>query len=407
MTFRPWLAALALALPLSAQAKVIRDPNEYKAYAAALEASDPAGRTAALESFLARYPFSTARREALEQVMRIYQQSGNAAGMKETARRLLVLDPDHVGALAVTTYLGRLEATAGGAKAVAGLEDQARRGLQALARWTKPEGMADAEYLATRSRMAHVFHGSLGFAALSAGRHGEARLAFRQALQEDPADAQDRYQLAVADLEGSPLDPEGFWHAARAMALARNAGDAKVEASIRAYAAGRYEAYHGSLEGFDRIAQQAAGQTEPPPDFARSVSPAPGPAALAVQVVRDHKAAELSFADWEYVLGFRDASPGNRAAADEVWAALQALQEGGAVRLRFPARVVAQSGSLVELAITEANRKAGTADLHARLAQAPARALVPGEPVEVAGRFTGYVPQPFHFEMDAAELFLP
>src|SRR5260370_30588641 len=55
------------------QKKEIKDPAEYNAYVNATGITDPATRANALEQFIAQYPTSVVKDDALEQLMGAYQ----------------------------------------------------------------------------------------------------------------------------------------------------------------------------------------------------------------------------------------------------------------------------------------------------------------------------------------------
>src|SRR5437016_4866474 len=89
------LAALLFALlapPPAAAEKVIKDQAEYNAYIAALNIADPVKKSAAMESFLKKFPNSIVKVDALEQAMAAYQAAGNAGQVEATAGRILQLE---------------------------------------------------------------------------------------------------------------------------------------------------------------------------------------------------------------------------------------------------------------------------------------------------------------------------
>ena len=55
---------------------MIKDPAEYNAYVAAVQATDPNAKISGLEAFLTQYPNSVMKNQALEILMQTYQQSG-------------------------------------------------------------------------------------------------------------------------------------------------------------------------------------------------------------------------------------------------------------------------------------------------------------------------------------------
>ena len=86
---------------------------------------------------------------------------------------------------------------------------------------------------------------------------------------------EDVYQLAVADLEMTPLDATGFWYCTKALQLAANAANKQAADRISAYCKPKYVAYHGGDDGWDVLVSDGAAQGTPPPNFASSIKPAP------------------------------------------------------------------------------------------------------------------------------------
>lgn len=408
MTLRlSWLFASLLCLGgsiLGAQPKTIRAPQEYQAYMAAFQMTPGREKAAAMEAFLSRFPGTAMAAEALEHVMQGHQVAGDSGEVLKAARRLLTLAPDHVRALGVVVALDRAEATNGQAGRLPEMEAAARRGLRTLPAWTRPDEMDARTFDGLRTQLRRMFHGALGFAALSAKDYPRAREAYLEALRGGGSDLGDLFQAAISELSMNPLDPTGFWHAAKAVAVAEGSGNAKARDHIRAYAEARYARFHGSREGFDTLMRRAAAEAEPPLDFARSVTPAPTPAELAVRAVREHPVKDLSVSDWIFVLEQRDASPENQAAAAKVWEGVQAMLKGGTAQIQWKGRFVACVGAVVDLALTEDHQAAGVPDLQVHLVRAPGRSLTPGDMLEVRGRLAGYALKPFRFEMQEGTL---
>jgi tetratricopeptide (TPR) repeat protein len=267
--------ALLLAVPVAAQrSKVINDPDEYNAYTAAVNLADPAQKAAALEAFIAKYPASVAKEDALLQALVAYQDANDHAGIEKSARRILQLDKDNVRALAIVVFVDRVHAGQGDKAALAALGPGAQRGLTALGHWQRPEGIAEDQYQDLRRQMAVIFNGAAGFAALQAKDYGKARGFYRKAVADDPDDMLNVYQLGVADLEMTPLDRDGFWYVARAVNLAGARNDAEAVTNVDRYGRAKYKRYHGSEEGWDAIVARAARGTAVPADFGRGIKPA-------------------------------------------------------------------------------------------------------------------------------------
>ena len=397
------LASAFAGADLRAQPRPVE--GEQATYANALANKDAARRAQALEAFLSWYPASAQRVEAFEQMMAAWQSAGNPARADAAASRLLQIDPDNVRALANRVYVGRNKAVASDAAAFAPIVAAAERGLAVLAKWPKPAGVSDADFARLKQQTAAIFNGALAAAAIQAKDYAKARRHYADTASLDPDSLQDIYNFSVAQLEGAPVDPLGFWYAARAIVIARSTRNETAAASIDRYARSRYQRYHGSEEGWEElVAKVAAGQRTPPADFAQSISRALTAAEAAVQAVADVDPANLSFSDWEFVLSHRDASSANRAAADRVWNVIVEKQKGGGARLKIPVKVVSATPDRIEAAITDENQATNTADLEAKMSRPLSPLPAVGAMISIVGSISDYQPRPFLFRMTGAEL---
>ena len=383
------------------QQKQIKDSAEYNMYVTALNTVDPVAKAAAMEAFVKQYPNSILKIDALEQAMAAYQQSNNLAKVEETANRILGFEPENIRALAIATYLKRVQATSGSAQAAKEMVVNAERGIKALPNWTKPEGTSDAEFKQVRDQMSAIFYGAAGFGALQSKDYARAREYYLKSVQIDPGNLQDVYQLSIADLEMKPIDVDGLWYIARAINLAKD--NPTAQQSMTAYGKAKYKRYHGGDDGWDKVLASAT-TTAPPSDFSHTIKAAPTPAEIAVAAVRENNPAELSFSDWEYVLSYRDDSPENKQAADRVWQTMQDKQKNGAAKLSIDVKVISATTDTVEAAVTDENQQANKADLHVVLEKPIAAAPAAGSQIKVIGVLTSYTPRPFMFTMEKASI---
>jgi len=383
-----------------ASQKVIKDPTEYNAYIAALNTQDAAQKGAAMEAFIAQYPASVVRTDAMEEAMAAYQQAGNVTKLTGIANHLLELDPANVRALAIVTFLNRSLASQGDAKAASDVRAEADRGLKALPGWQKPEGVSDADFEKLRKQMAAIFHGAAGFAALQAKDYPAARDHYLQSIENDPNNLQDVYQLAVAELEMKPADPNGLWYVAKALQLAHD--NAAAQKSIEAYGKAKYRRYHGGEDGWDQLVAAVVSQPVRPADFA--VKPVPTLAEIAVKAVQDNAPGDLSFSDWEFVLNLRDASPANKVAAEKVMQAILDKEKQGAAKLKISVKVISASGNTIQVAVTDENQQANKPDMQVTLAKPALHPAIAGAMIEVVGVITDYVLNPFSFRMTQGEV---
>jgi tetratricopeptide (TPR) repeat protein len=277
-------AALASGAPALAQdaasapkpppgAKVINDPPEFNAFKQAMNQQDPAQHAAAMEAFVAAYPNSIVKEDALEQALSGYQRAGDAAKVGDTAQQLLDADAKNLRALAILTTLERVRFNNGDATALAPMGEHANTGLATLPGWAQPAGVADDAFKTLHDTMAVAFEGAHGLALLQTKDFEGARKAYLKALAIDPANLEDAYQIGVAELQTKPLRVGAFWWLARAYDLAGAQNRAAVQQAIGAYAKGKYVAYHGGDDGWDAIVASAVDKPKPPDDFTGSAAP--------------------------------------------------------------------------------------------------------------------------------------
>ena len=231
--------------------KVIKDPAEYNAYITALNTTDPAAKAQAMEAFVAQYPNSIVKQEALEQAMAAYQQINNAAKVEAIANQILQVDPANVRALAIVTAIKQGQAQT--PQQFAELRQLGEKGLNAIPTWPKPDGMADADYTKFKTQMQVIFAGAAGFGALQSKDYAAAKTFYAQSLQAEPNNWVDAYRLAVADLESNPQDLNGFWWGAHALSIAKAQNNQAAINSMAPYLTSRYKKFHGGTDGWDEI----------------------------------------------------------------------------------------------------------------------------------------------------------
>jgi tetratricopeptide (TPR) repeat protein len=380
---------------------VIKDPAEYNAYITALNTTDPAAKGQAMEAFVAQYPNSIVKIEALEQAMGAYQQASNQQKVEQIAKQILTIEPNNVRALAIVVYLERaqIKDAASGAKARA----DAERGLQELQTW-KPADVSAADMEKLRNQMTVIFAGTAAFGALQQKDFASAQKYYEQALKIDPNDLGNNYQIAIALLESNPMNPLGFWYGAKALSIAQ-AQNPQAFQAWSPYFTSRYKKYHGSTDDWNQRMAAAAQQTAPPPDFVANIPLAPTPCDLAAQAVQQNDPSTLSFSDWELVLSCRDKKPANKDAAEKVWQAIQAKEKNGEARLSIPVKVIAAPDtSTLEVAVSEDNQAANKSDMKVTMEKPMTKPPAVGSSINIIGVISEYTPDPFMFTMTKGAL---
>jgi len=380
------------------QKKEIKDPAEYNAYVNAIQQPSPQTKAQNLEAFVQTYPNSVMKEDALEQLMVAYQQGGDAQKTIDTAGRVLQANPNNIRALALLAYNYRAVASQGGPQMQQNLQQAqqyGQKGLQALTNMPKPDGMSDTDFTKLHNQTGAIFEGAVGFAALQQKDYPTAQKNLRDAVaEESQPNIMDIYQLATADLEAKPMNPEGFWFIVKASQLAQGAG----QAQILDYGRKKYIRYHGLEDGWNDLVKQAQASQSimPPAGFTVAAAPPPpSPAEQAADLVKSKNPKQMNFAEWELVL-----SSGNQAAADQVWNTIKDKP------VRLGAQVITASASKIMLAGSSDDIDTKTADITLTMEKPLPAKLIPavGSMMEFRGTASSYSASPFMLTMTEGAL---
>ena len=369
------------------QAPVIKDPAEYNAYMGAAGQHDAAARISGLEAFLVQYPNSVMKAEALEALMGLYQQAGNQAKVIDAANRLLAADPDNARALVLLAYNER------GAQKWADAKQHAERGLQALAKMTKPEGTSDADFQKQKTQFAAVLNNVAGFSALQLKDYAAAQKYLRVAVEADPNNVENVYPLALASLTGTPTDDlNGLFFIARAASLI---SDPKGKADVTKFGHSKYKAYHGSDQGWNELLAMAATTPLPPAGFTITKYVPPTPAEQCTEIVQKKAPKEMTFAEWELCL-----SAGKPEDADKVWSTIKG------VPLQMEGQVIKSSPTELQIAGSSDDIDAKRADIVLSFPAAIPAKMIPkeGSTLDFEGTPVSYAPSPFVVTMEKGAL---
>jgi tetratricopeptide (TPR) repeat protein len=365
-------------------APVIKDPAEYNAYVAAVQATDPNAKISGLEAFLNQYPNSVMKNQALEILMQTYQQAGNPKKTMDTATKLVTADPCNVRALALLAYFDRVMAQGGDPNATQLLADGKKYSEQGLDCLQKA---SDPEIVKMKPQMTGIFDSALGISALQNKNYPDAVKYLRPAVDANPADFSVVYPLALAYLgQPQPDYQNGIWYAARAAAVAPPAAQPQIEK----YAHSQYVKFHAGEDGWPELlaAAKANGQQV-------AIKPAPSPAEQAHNMIATTSPDKMDFATWEFVL-----SNGSQEDQDTVWNAIKgkAVQMNGTVISTTPTEFMI-AGSSDDI---DAKKPDITLQFEDKV---PVR-LIPkdGTPLDFQGVPASYTPNPFMMVMEKGQL---
>ena len=373
-----------------AAAPVIKDPAEYNAYVAAVQATDPNAKISGLEAFLNQYPNSVMKNQALEILMQTYQQAGNPKKTMETASKLVAVDTCNVRALALLAYFDRVMAQGGDPNAKQLLADgkkYGQQGLDCLPKFNKPDGTSDADFQKTKDQMSGIFNAAIGISALQDKDYPTAVKALRTTVDQNPNDFAVVYPLALAYLGQNPPDYQnGIWYAARAAAVAPPAAQAQIEK----YAHSQYVKFHAAEDGWPELLAAAKANG---PQVA--IKPAPSPAEQAHNMITATSPEKMDFATWEFVLS--NGSPEDQAT---VWNAIK----GKAVQMN--GQVISATAEEFMIAASSDDIDAKKPDITLKFEEKVPVRLMPkeGASLDFQGEPASYTPNPFMMVMEKGQL---
>jgi len=385
-------------------APVIKDPAEYNAYVAAYQQTDNNAKISGLEAFLAQYPNSVMKNQALEILMGAYRQAGNTKKTLETAQKLVESDPCQVQALTLLAYLDRVLAQGGDPNAPQMLTDgkkYADQGLGCLDKATDPE------VIKNKAVMKAIFEEMKGIKELTDKDPADAAKDLKAAIDDSPDTVKDFsivYPLALSYWPDpkTPTTPESsrnaIWYAARASAIA----PPQAQAQIEKYARSLYVRFHAGDDGWPDLLAKAKAGTTVPPDIETLIKPAPTPAEQAHKMVQDTADSagalhpeKMDFATWEFVL-----TNGAQADQDTVWTAIK----GKAVQMN--GTVISTEPDTFMIAGSSDDIDAKKADITLKFEDKIPAKLIPkdGASFDFQGEPASYTSNPFMMVMEKGRL---
>jgi tetratricopeptide (TPR) repeat protein len=391
---QPAAPAGQAAAPAS-QAPVIKDPAEYNAYVAAVQAKDANAKISGLEAFVAQYPNSVMKNQALEILMGTYQQANNPKKTVETAQKLVTSDSCNERGLALLAYFDRVMAQNGDPNAKQELADGKKYGQQGLDCLPK---VTDQELLKSKPQMEGIFHSAIGISDMQDKDYAGAIENLKPAVEGNPQDFSVVYPLALAYWPDpkTPTTPENslnsIWYAARASVVA----PAQAQTQIEKYARSLYVRYHGGDDGWPDVLAAAKAAPKPSTDLATLIKPAPTPADQAHKMVQDTTPDKMDFATWEFVL-----TNGSQADQDTVWNAIK----GKAVQM--VGTVISTEPDTVMVAGSSDDIDAKKADITLKFEEKIPTRMVPKEgddKFQFQGEPASYTSNPFMMVMEKGQL---
>ncbi len=403
-SFPSMMAAQDAAPAAGGQGQVQLSQEEYNAYQAGVTATAPAAKAAAFEAYLTKYPNSTLKVQALNQILFAYSQAGDQAKTLDAADRLLAVDPNNLRALTFEVYYRRQDAdklTDPTAKQAAldTVAGYAQKGLNA----TAPANGNAAEFNTLKQKTTPTFDSAIADDDMAKKDNAGAIAAITAELAAVPVAQtqttgpvlQDIFTLANAYYTSNPPDYLNCaWYATRAAAFAPTA----VQGQIQPLATYCYQKYHGSADGYAQLQAMVKTDLNPPATLATSITPAPKPEDVIKNLIATTPdLATLALSDKEFILQY-----GQPADADKVFDTVKGKS------YEIPgAKVVAATPDQLQLAVSpdavQGNKPDFTVNMKTPLTTVPAV----GSTVTVAGTYTSYTQQPLAIIMDNGSVVGP
>lgn len=170
-----------------------------KAYQA-MPSTDLPKKIAAGEDFLKKYPGSRNVSVVYSSLVFAYIQNGNAEKALEIGDKEVAIKPDDVQTMAI---LSQTIPRAMGAntpepeKRLAKAETYAKRAIEITPTLTKPEGMADQNFLVAKNETLTMAHSGLGLVYFRRGKYTDAIPELEQSVKIDPNPTPDPVNLYI------------------------------------------------------------------------------------------------------------------------------------------------------------------------------------------------------------------
>ncbi|MBV9669632.1 MAG: hypothetical protein JOZ43_01635, partial [Acidobacteriales bacterium] len=359
------------------QQLVIKDQAEYQAYTSAVGQSDPKAKAQALEAFLQQYPNTVVKKEALDQLLAVYQQTGQQDKLLDVANRILQGDPENEQAAIVVAYVKSTQAQQQAAQPGANQQTiaaqyqeaatAAKKALAGLDKLQKPANVDDAQFQQQKTQIATVMNATIGLANYLSQKYADAVQPLFAAVQANPQDVADMEYLGIslakpvtrAQMYQDPQMKQQLMEGVFWLAKAASMAPPQAKQQFTQVAQYYYNRYHGGVEGFDQAMQQAASLPNPS-NF--QLAAAPSPADQAKQVLAstppEQILAQDGFDTWASILTV--AAPADQ---EKVWDATKGK------KLELAGTVVNATNQQIQLAVSDSALAEKRADVTVQLAK--------------------------------------
>lgn len=344
--------------------------DEYNAWKAASDATDPNKKVELAEAFMKKYPNSPFVYFGYIEEIKAYQALGQGDKAMQAAVNALKLSPDNLDALSFEAfalpYVFKPNDPSS-ADMLTRAESDSKRALDLLQKIQKPANVTDEQFNQFMKGKRALFNSTLGYVALQKKDYPGAITYLKAAAEDNPSDNLTFSMLGQAYVNSTPPDYDnGIWNLARSVALAK-AANAPNASALQKYCDQVYTSRHGSDEGEQGVLTQAAASVTPPSGF--QVKPA-----------EKHKPSGNAAVDFYY--NVEDTMKAGGDQAKQFWEQTKGQTYGLGGKVVTADKSAGGDSYSVGIAVTDESKSKDTPDIILRDKQPDAKYLAKGDLVK-------------------------
>jgi tetratricopeptide (TPR) repeat protein len=341
--------------------------EEYNAWKAASDATDPNKKVELAEAFMKKYPNSPFVYFGYIEEIKAYQALGQGDKAMQAAVNALKLSPENLDALSFEAfalpYVFKPNDSSS-AEMLARAQSDSKKALDLLQKIQKPANVTDDQFNQFMKGKRALFNSTLGYGSLQNKDYAGAITYLKAAAEDNPSDNLTFSMLGQAYVNSTPPDYDnGIWNLARSVALAK-AANAPNAAALQKYYDQVYVSRHGSDEGEQDVIAQASAAATPPAGF--KVTPA-----------EKHKPTGKPAIDFFYET--EDTLKAGGAQAPQYWSQVKGQEYQSPGKVVSADKAPSGDASNVAIAITDEGKAKDTPEIILRTKQPDAKFLAKGD----------------------------
>ncbi len=267
--------ALAQQQPAAQQQKNYKDRAEYDLFASITKETNPQKRLELLNTWRDKYPTSDFKPERLQLFLVTYQALNQGQKMLDTAKEIVEIDPNNIGAMFWISLLTPSLYPANAPADVLATAEKAAKGVlsnidAAYAPEKKAANVPEEAWKKERMSIEGTAHATLGWVEWQRKNLEAAEAALVKSLSINPQNGTASGWLGTVLLQQRKIEKQSpaLYHIARAATYdGPGAADPATRKQLEAYLQKAYSQHHGSSEGLAELRERAKTEALPPAGF--------------------------------------------------------------------------------------------------------------------------------------------